>query len=48
LQLLVENAEYYRAVTLDYADGERYPHLARIDSTPDRIGDIFKAKVAEK
>ncbi len=48
VQLLIENAEYYRTVTLDYAGGERYPRLERIPSSPDRIGDIFKPKVAEK
>ena len=29
IQLLVENTEYYRTVSLDYFDGPRHPHLVR-------------------
>jgi predicted metalloprotease with PDZ domain len=45
VRLLAENGDFFRVHTLDYADGERYPHLDRDSSTPDRIGDIFRAKV---
>lgn len=45
LQLLIENAEYFKAVSLDYHDGLRYPHLVRDSSKPDFIGDIIKPKV---
>ena len=29
MRLLIENQEYFRTVTLNYADGDRYPHLER-------------------
>jgi len=44
LELLVENGEYIHAYKLDYHGGEQYPHLVRIDSVPDVMADIIKAK----
>ena len=43
LELLVENADYFRSFRLDYHDGERYPHLARDESRPDKLSDIIRA-----
>jgi predicted metalloprotease with PDZ domain len=43
LELLVENADYFRTFRLDYHDGERYPHLMRDESRPDKLGDIIRA-----
>jgi len=34
IELLVENAEYYKVYKLDYHDGEKYPHLVRDQSKP--------------
>jgi len=45
IQLLVENTEYYRTVSLDYFDGPRHPHLVRDSSKPDLLSDIFGPKV---
>jgi hypothetical protein len=45
IQLLVENTEYFRTVSLDYFDGPRYPHLVRDSSKPDLLSDIFGPKV---
>ena len=45
IQLLVENTEYYRTVSLDYFDGPRSPHLVRDPSKPDLLGDIIRPKV---
>ena len=44
LDLLIENGEYIHTYKLDYHGGEKYPHLVRIDSTPDVLADILKAK----
>jgi len=44
-QLLVENTEYYKTVSLDYFDGPRFPHLVRDANKPDLLGDIIKPKV---
>ena len=44
LELLIENGEYIHTYKLDYHGGEKYPHLVRIDSSPDVLADILKAK----
>jgi predicted metalloprotease with PDZ domain len=44
LELLVENAEYYKTYKIDYHGGEQYPHLVRDDSKPDLLTEILKAK----
>jgi predicted metalloprotease with PDZ domain len=44
IELLVENAEYYKTFKLDYHEGEKYPHLVRDASKPDLLGEIIKAK----
>jgi predicted metalloprotease with PDZ domain len=44
IELLVENADYYKTYKLDYHGGEMYPHLVRDASKPDLLTDILKAK----
>ena len=44
IELIVKSGDYFRTVKIDYRDGLRYPHLARIDGTPDRLSAIFAAK----
>jgi predicted metalloprotease with PDZ domain len=44
IELLVENADYYKTYKLDYHGGEMYPHLVRDESKPDLLSDILKAK----
>jgi len=46
IQLLVENAEYYKTYAVDYHDGDRYPHLVRDASKPDYLADMIKARVS--
>ena len=43
LELLLENADYFRSFRLDYHGGERYPHLVRDQSRPDKLSDIIRA-----
>ncbi len=43
LDLLVENADYFKTYTLNYHDGEKYPHLARDSTKPDLLSDILHA-----
>jgi predicted metalloprotease with PDZ domain len=45
LELLAENAEFYKVYAVQYHDGERYPHLVRDEAQPDVLGDIIKATV---
>jgi predicted metalloprotease with PDZ domain len=47
LTLLLENHEYFKTATLDYAGGERYPHLERNDK-PDVLGDILRPRLPKE
>jgi predicted metalloprotease with PDZ domain len=42
IALIVVNTGTYRVLALDYHDGLKYPHLERVDGTPDRLDDILK------
>jgi len=42
LELLIENAQFYKTYAVAYNEGERNPHLERVDSQPDLLGDILK------
>jgi predicted metalloprotease with PDZ domain len=44
IELLIENEDFFHTYLVDYHEGERYPHLARIDGTPDLLSDIAKMK----
>jgi len=41
IELLVENASFYKTFRLDYAGGPRAPHLARVDSMPDILDKVI-------
>jgi predicted metalloprotease with PDZ domain len=41
IELLVENAEYFKIYKVDYHGGERYPHLVRDESKPDVLTEII-------
>lgn len=42
LQLIVENNDYFKTVSIDYHGGERFPHLVREDGKPDLLTDIMR------
>lgn len=42
IALIVVNTGVYKVLSLDYHDGLRYPHLERVEDTPDRLDDILK------
>ena len=42
IELIMVNTGYYKVVKIDYHDGLRFPHLERIQGTPDRLDDIVK------
>jgi len=42
LELLVLNGDFYKTVTLNYHDGEKYAHLVRDESKPDILSEIIK------
>ena len=41
IEMIVKSGDYFRTVSIDYRDGLRYPHLVRIDGTPDRLSQIL-------
>ncbi len=44
ITLLVREFNRYRTVSLDYHDGLRFPHLQRVEGSPDRLSKIFAAR----
>ena len=42
IQFLVVVDDYYKTCTVDYHEGERYPHLVRDPSKPDYLDEILK------
>lgn len=45
IELLVENAEYFRTIPVAYYDGPRYPHLQRIEGRADLLGQVLASRV---
>jgi predicted metalloprotease with PDZ domain len=43
IELLVENAQFFKTYAVDYHDGEKHPHLERISDQPDILGEILKS-----
>jgi hypothetical protein len=41
INLLLKRGEEFVTVSLDYHGGMRYPHLERVDTTPDRLDAIL-------
>jgi predicted metalloprotease with PDZ domain len=48
VELLLRKSDTYSTVKLDYHDGLRYPHLERVESTPDRLGEILRPRTKQK
>lgn len=44
IELIVRDGTRFRTVAFDYHEGLKYPHLERIEGTPDRLGDLFTAR----
>jgi predicted metalloprotease with PDZ domain len=44
IQLLLKYQGGYRTVPVDYHDGPQYPHLQRIEGTPDYLSQIIAAR----
>ena len=44
IQLLLKYQSEYRTIPVDYHDGLLYPHLVRIDGTPDYLSQIIAAR----
>jgi predicted metalloprotease with PDZ domain len=44
IQMMLKNGDRFRTIDFDYHGGLRYPHLERIEGTPDRLGDILSPR----
>lgn len=42
IDLLIENAQFFKTYSVAYHEGEKNPHLERVSSRPDLLGDILK------
>jgi hypothetical protein len=42
IELITENAGFFRVTKIDYHAGEKYPHLVRDTSAHDYLDDILK------
>ena len=42
IELLVENAQFFKTYSIAYHDGDKNPHLERVSDQPDILGDILK------
>jgi predicted metalloprotease with PDZ domain len=42
IDLLVENAQFFKTYSIPYHDGEKNPHLERVADQPDILGEILK------
>lgn len=45
IALLVEHDDYYRTLNVEYYDGPRFPHLARIEGRPDTLSALIQPRV---
>jgi predicted metalloprotease with PDZ domain len=42
IDLIVENTGYFKLISIDYHDGEKYPQLERVDGVSDRLDNILQ------
>jgi predicted metalloprotease with PDZ domain len=45
IELLVDNADFFKTLSVEYYEGPRYPHLERIDRRPDTLSNVIAAHV---
>jgi predicted metalloprotease with PDZ domain len=46
LELLIENAEFYKTIRVDYHGGPRYPHLTRDQGRRDLLSEIIRPRAS--
>ena len=44
IEMMLKKDDRFRTIRFDYHEGLRYPHLERIEGTPDRLGDILSPR----
>ena len=48
LEVYVEQGSFAGAFHIEYRDGERFPHLERIEGKPDLLGDILRPRAVSR
>ena len=41
IEVLVEDGDFYRMLSVAYSDGPRFPHLTRVDDRPDLLSQVL-------
>jgi predicted metalloprotease with PDZ domain len=41
ISLIVEQTDWFQTLTINYTEGMKYPHLVRIEGTPDMLAEIM-------
>ena len=44
IELIVEIGEFFKTYSVPYFEGDRNPHLERVESQPDLMSEILKSK----
>ena len=44
IELLVENSDFYRTISVPYFDGPRWPHLTRISGEKDVLAEVLRPR----
>jgi predicted metalloprotease with PDZ domain len=44
IELIVENADFYKTYSIPYFGGEKYPHLEQVEGKPDLLRDILHSR----
>jgi predicted metalloprotease with PDZ domain len=45
IELLVDNADFFKTFKVEYYDGPRYPHLVRVDGKTDLLPPVLEPRV---
>ena len=44
IEVIAEASQFFKTYTIAYYDGEKIPHLERVEGQPDILGNILKPK----
>jgi hypothetical protein len=44
IELMVENGDFFRVLSVSYFDGPRWPHLTRVEGNADSLAEVLKAR----